>query len=116
MVIDKIALVLSIIGGINWGLIGFFRFDLVAYLFGGQTASASRVVYGVIEQNRSLRVQNLRFYENIRVAQANLLERMRVPRRLRARIEVVADAALDGRTATTAQLEAKVRALRGDAA
>ena len=45
MVIDKIALVLSIIGGINWGLIGFFRFDLVAYLFGGQTASASRVVY-----------------------------------------------------------------------
>lgn len=48
MVMDKIALVLSIIGGINWGLIGFFRFDLVAYLFGGQTASASRVVYAII--------------------------------------------------------------------
>jgi len=48
MVMDKIALVLSIIGGINWGLVGFFRFDLVAYLFGGQTASASRVVYAVI--------------------------------------------------------------------
>ena len=48
MVIDKIALVLSIIGGINWGLVGFFRFDLVAYLFGGQTASASRVVYALI--------------------------------------------------------------------
>ncbi len=48
MVIDKIALVLSIIGGINWGLIGFFRFDLVAYLFGGQTASASRVVYALV--------------------------------------------------------------------
>ena len=45
---DKIALVLSIIGGINWGLIGFFRFDLVAYLFGGQTASASRVVYALV--------------------------------------------------------------------
>ena len=42
MVIDKIALVLSIIGGINWGLIGFFRFDPVAYLFGGQAASATR--------------------------------------------------------------------------
>ena len=48
MVIDKIALVLSIIGGINWGLVGFFRFDLVAYLFGGQTASASRVVYALV--------------------------------------------------------------------
>lgn len=48
MIIDKIALVLSIIGGINWGLIGFFRFDLVAYLFGGQTASASRVVYALV--------------------------------------------------------------------
>ena len=48
MVIDKIALVLSIIGGIIWGLIGFFRFDLVAYLFGGQTASASRVVYALV--------------------------------------------------------------------
>ena len=48
MVIDKIALVLSIIGGINWGLIGFLRFDLVAYLFGGQTASASRVVYALV--------------------------------------------------------------------
>ena len=48
MVMDKIALVLSIIGGINWGLIGFFRFDLVAYLFGGQTASASRVVYALV--------------------------------------------------------------------
>ena len=48
MVMDKIALVLSIIGGINWGLVGFFRFDLVAYLFGGQTASASRVVYALV--------------------------------------------------------------------
>lgn len=49
-------------------------------------------------------------------AEAGLLGRMRLPRRLRARIEVVADAALDGRTATAAQLEAKVRELRGDAA
>jgi uncharacterized membrane protein YuzA (DUF378 family) len=35
MIMDRIALVLSIIGGINWGLIGIFRFDLVAYLFAG---------------------------------------------------------------------------------
>ena len=49
-------------------------------------------------------------------AQAGLLERMRVPRRLRAHVEVVAGPALDGRTATAAALEAKVRELRGDAA
>lgn len=48
MVMDKIALVISIIGGINWGLIGFFRFDFIAYLFGGQTATASRVVYAIV--------------------------------------------------------------------
>ena len=45
---DKLALVLSIIGGINWGLIGIFKFDLVAFLFGGQTASVSRVVYTLV--------------------------------------------------------------------
>ncbi|MCD8144893.1 MAG: DUF378 domain-containing protein [Oscillospiraceae bacterium] len=45
MVMDKIALVLSIIGGLNWGLIGLFQFDLVAWLFGGSAAVLSRIVY-----------------------------------------------------------------------
>ena len=44
----RIALALVIIGAINWGLIGFFRFDLVASIFGGQTAFLSRVVYGLV--------------------------------------------------------------------
>lgn len=48
MVMDKLALVLSIIGGLNWGLIGIFKFDLVAFLFGGQTSSISRVVYTLV--------------------------------------------------------------------
>ncbi len=48
MIMDRIALVLSIIGGLNWGLVGLFRFDLVAYLFGGQTATVSRVVYTLV--------------------------------------------------------------------
>ena len=48
MIIDKIALILTIIGGVNWGLVGIFKFDLVAYLFGGQTASISRVVYTLV--------------------------------------------------------------------
>lgn len=46
--LDKIALILTIIGGINWGLVGLFRFDLVAWIFGGQTAIISRIIYTVI--------------------------------------------------------------------
>ncbi len=45
---DTLALLLSIIGGINWGLIGIFRFDLVAWLFGGQGSVVSRIVYTVV--------------------------------------------------------------------
>ena len=48
MVIDRIALLLAIIGGLNWGWVGLFRFDLVAYLFGGQTATVSRVIYALV--------------------------------------------------------------------
>jgi len=44
MIIDRIALILNIIGGINWGLVGIFKFDLVAFLFGDGTA-LSRIVY-----------------------------------------------------------------------
>lgn len=44
----RIALVLVIIGAINWGLIGFFQFDLVAALFGGQSATLSRWVYAAV--------------------------------------------------------------------
>ncbi|MBO0587206.1 DUF378 domain-containing protein [Sporosarcina sp. E16_8] len=46
--LSRIALALVVIGGINWGLIGFFRFDLVATLFGGQDAFLARVVYGLV--------------------------------------------------------------------
>lgn len=48
MIMDRIALVLAIIGGLNWGLVGIFKFDLVAFLFGGQTASISRVIYTLV--------------------------------------------------------------------
>jgi uncharacterized membrane protein YuzA (DUF378 family) len=44
----RIALVLVIIGALNWGLIGFFGFDLVSYIFGGQNAMASRIIYAVV--------------------------------------------------------------------
>ena len=45
---DTIALILSIIGSINWGLIGLFQFDLVAWIFGGQDALISRIIYAVV--------------------------------------------------------------------
>ncbi|MFA9397529.1 MAG: DUF378 domain-containing protein [Clostridiaceae bacterium] len=45
--IDIIALLLVIIGGVNWGLIGFFRFDLVAAIFGNMTGF-SRVIYSLV--------------------------------------------------------------------
>ena len=45
---DTFALILSIIGALNWGLVGIFRFDLVAWLFGGQTATVSRIIYTVV--------------------------------------------------------------------
>lgn len=45
---DTIALILSIVGSLNWGLIGIFQFDLVAWLFGSQGALLSRIVYGII--------------------------------------------------------------------
>ena len=45
---DTLALILSIVGSLNWGLIGIFQFDLVAWLFGGQGAIISRIIYTVI--------------------------------------------------------------------
>ena len=45
---DKICLILAILGCINWGLVGLFEFDLVAWIFGGPTARISRIIYTVI--------------------------------------------------------------------
>ena len=45
---DTIALILTIIGAINWGLVGLAKFDLVAWIFGGQGAILSRIVYTLV--------------------------------------------------------------------
>ena len=45
---DTLALILSIIGSLNWGLVGIFQFDLVAWLFGGQSAVFSRIIYALV--------------------------------------------------------------------
>ncbi len=44
-ILDRIALFLLIVGGVNWGLVGIFNFDLVAYLFGGSAGLISRIIY-----------------------------------------------------------------------
>lgn len=48
MIIDKISLILVIIGALNWGSIGLFKYDLVAALFGGQLSMGARVIYTVV--------------------------------------------------------------------
>ncbi|MCD7859530.1 MAG: DUF378 domain-containing protein [Firmicutes bacterium] len=45
---DILALILAIIGCLNWGLIGIFQFDLVAWIFGGQGAVLSRIIYALV--------------------------------------------------------------------
>jgi len=46
--LDRISLVLVIIGALNWGSIGLFRFDIVGWLFGGQGAIISRIIYTLV--------------------------------------------------------------------
>ncbi len=46
--LDRISLILVIIGAINWGSIGLFKFDIVAWIFGGQGAIVSRIIYTIV--------------------------------------------------------------------
>ncbi len=46
--LDKICLILLIIGGLNWGAIGIFQFDIVAWIFGGQSGIVSRIIYTLV--------------------------------------------------------------------
>lgn len=46
--LDRIALVLVIIGALNWGSIGLFQYDIVGAIFGGQTALVSRIIFTIV--------------------------------------------------------------------
>ncbi len=48
MIMDRIALIITIIGALNWGSIGLFRFDLVAWICGGASTVAARIIYSVV--------------------------------------------------------------------
>jgi uncharacterized protein len=62
--LDTVALVLTSVGGLNWGLVGLFRFDLVAAIFGGmafgETNLASRVVYTLVGLSAAYLLSRLR--------------------------------------------------------
>ena len=60
--LDTLALILSIIGCANWGLVGIFQFDLVAWLFGGQDAVLSRIIYSVITSDN---LSSIAFHKKI---------------------------------------------------
>ena len=46
--LDRIALILVVVGALNWGAIGLFQFDLVGWIFGGQTAILSRIIFTLV--------------------------------------------------------------------
>lgn len=48
MIMDRIALTLAIVGALNWGCVGIFKFDAVAWLCGGQTSTVSRVIFTLV--------------------------------------------------------------------
>ena len=45
---DRLALILTIIGGLNWGTIGIFQFDFVSWIFGGQDSIGSRIIFTLV--------------------------------------------------------------------
>ncbi len=48
MIMDRIALAVAVIGALNWGSIGLFRFDIVAWACGGQASLVARIIYTVV--------------------------------------------------------------------
>ena len=48
MIMDRIALILTVLGALNWGSIGLFQFDIVAWICGGQSSLLSRIIYTVV--------------------------------------------------------------------
>ena len=48
MLLDRIALILTVVGALNWGSIGLFQFDIVAWICGGQGSVVSRIIYTLV--------------------------------------------------------------------
>ena len=48
MLFDRLSLALTIVGALNWGSIGLFKFDIVAWIFGGQASVGARIIYTIV--------------------------------------------------------------------
>lgn len=62
--IDVLAAVLLVVGGLNWGLVGFAQFDLVAAIFGGSDAILARIVYGLVGLSAVYQAASLKAIQN----------------------------------------------------
>ncbi len=69
--LDRIALIILVIGGINWGSIGLFQFDIVGWIFGGQGAILSRIIYTLVALS-AIWCISLLFRENELVESTNI--------------------------------------------
>ena len=67
---DKIALILLIIGGLNWGSVGIFQFDIVAWICGGQTGIVSRIIYTLVALS-AIRCISLLIRDNTEAGDSN---------------------------------------------
>lgn len=68
--LDRIALIILVIGGLNWGSIGLFQFDLVSFIFGGQSAILSRIIYTLVALSAVWCI-SLMFRENELIGEAS---------------------------------------------
>ena len=71
---QRIALIITLIGALNWGLIGFFQFDLVAFIFGGQNALFSRIIYALVGISALINI-GLLFKPSTETSDSNVMQR-----------------------------------------
>ncbi|MBQ7231723.1 MAG: DUF378 domain-containing protein [Bacillales bacterium] len=73
-IMQRIALIITLIGALNWGLIGFFQFDLVAFIFGGQNALFSRIIYALVGISALINI-GLLFKPSTETSDSNVMQR-----------------------------------------
>ena len=73
-IMQRIALIITLIGALNWGLIGFFQFDLVAFIFGGQNGLFSRIIYALVGISALINI-GLLFKPSTETSDSNVMQR-----------------------------------------
>ena len=73
-IMQRIALIITLIGALNWGLIGFFQFDIVAFIFGGQNALFSRIIYALVGISALINI-GLLFKPSTETSDSNVMQR-----------------------------------------